>query len=86
MENAYLFATILTLDYMVRGGRIGKPKWLLAKTLNLKPILTFNNKTGKATIVGKAIGEKSAMNKTLAIVRKHVEPYKRVKFDGRSSH
>ncbi|MBN1551562.1 DegV family EDD domain-containing protein [bacterium] len=80
VENVYLFATIPTVDYMVRGGRIGKPKWLLAKTLNLKPILTFDKKNGGASLVGKAIGEKAGMHKTLNIIRKHAEPYKKVKF------
>ena len=80
VKNVYLFASISTVEYMVRGGRIGRPKGLLAKLLKLKPILSFNNQTGKATLVGKAFGEKAAISKTMDLIQKQTQGYQRVKF------
>lgn len=78
-NNVYLFASISTIDYMVKGGRISKPKWFLAKLLNLKPIISFD-KTGKAKVVGKAVGYKAAMKKTLKLVTKRAKSFPKAKF------
>ncbi len=78
-ENVYLFAAISTLDYMVKGGRISRPKWLLTKIFNIKPIVSFD-KTGKANVVAKGFGEHGLMKKTLQLVQKTSQEYRQVKF------
>ncbi len=40
-ERTHLLFTLDTLEYLHRGGRIGKAKWLLGTALNIKPLLHF---------------------------------------------
>jgi DegV family protein with EDD domain len=42
-SRATIFAMIDTLEYLYRGGRIGKAQGLLGVALRIKPILTINN-------------------------------------------
>ena len=77
-ENIYLFVSISTIEYMIRGGRISKQKGLLAKALNVKPVITFD-KSGKAKEIAKAVGEKAVMKKTLKLVLKKAEEYRKIK-------
>lgn len=43
VEDSLLLFTVTTLDYLQRGGRIGKAKALLGKILGIKPILSTND-------------------------------------------
>jgi len=42
-SKATIFAMVDTLEYLYRGGRIGKAQGLLGVALRIKPILTINN-------------------------------------------
>ena len=42
-REAGLLFTVDTLDYLVRGGRVGKAAGLAGKLLNVKPILTIRD-------------------------------------------
>lgn len=64
-----LWVDIATLKYMVRGGRVSPMKGLLAKLLNLKPIVSLD-KEGKASVSGKSFGRKANMKKILALAAK----------------
>lgn len=79
IENIKIFIMLPTLKYLVKGGRVSKPKGLIAKILGLNPIVTFD-KDGRVVLAAKAFGESSAMKKTLKIAQKHIRRYKRVKF------
>jgi DegV family protein with EDD domain len=61
-----LWVDIATLKYMVRGGRISPMKGLLARLLNLKPIVTLDEE-GRAFPFGKSFGRKANMKKILRL-------------------
>jgi hypothetical protein len=62
-----LFVDVRTLKYMVRGGRVSRAKGLVARLLNIKPIITLDAE-GKAADAGKSFSRKSNMKKILGLV------------------
>jgi DegV family protein with EDD domain len=62
-----LLVDIATLKYLVRGGRISPMKGLLARLLNLKPIITVDEK-GKGVPFGKSFGRRANMKKILRMI------------------
>jgi DegV family protein with EDD domain len=57
-----VFVDVATLKYMVRGGRVSPLKGLVAKVLNLKPIISLD-KEGKAMAAGKSFSRDGNMEK-----------------------
>lgn len=55
--------TVATLDFLQKGGRIGKAQALLGGLLNIKPILTVRD--GKVEPAGKARGSKKALREII---------------------
>jgi DegV family protein with EDD domain len=51
VENSQLVFFVPTLEYLYRGGRIGKAKAFFGKLLNIKPILTTDNE-GEVNTLG----------------------------------
>jgi DegV family protein with EDD domain len=64
-----VWVDIATLKYLVRGGRVSPMKGLLARLLNLKPIITLD-KEGKAVSFGKSFSRKGNMKRILRILEK----------------
>ena len=58
---------IATLKYLVRGGRISPMKGLIARLLNLKPIITIDE-NGKGLPFGKSFGRRGNMKKILRMI------------------
>jgi DegV family protein with EDD domain len=52
-ENTELIYTLETLEYLARGGRIGRVQALLGSVLKLKPVIHVDRKDGKYSTVGK---------------------------------
>ncbi|MEF2279514.1 DegV family protein [Deinococcus sp. YIM 134068] len=63
-EETELYFTIETLEYLRRGGRIGRVQATLGGLLNLKPVITVDRQTAAYTNVGRARSYKGA---TLAL-------------------
>ncbi len=61
-----------TLKYMVRGGRISPVKGLIAKFINLKPIVSLDE-NGESVIPGKSLSSKRTHKMILEMVRKEME-------------
>ncbi len=57
-----------TLEYLYRGGRIGRATAALGDIANLKPIITVS-KDGHVTVIGKCIGR----NKAILFLLKHLK-------------
>lgn len=68
INNVRIFVSVKTLKYMVRGGRVSPVKGLIAKILNINPIVSIDD-SGKAVVFDKAFSQKSNMQK----VMKHIE-------------
>lgn len=65
-ENARLFFIIDTLEYLERGGRIGKATYLLGSLLKAKPTLTLQN--GEVTGYARFSSRESAISNLVNLV------------------
>lgn len=66
-----LFA-VNTLDYLARGGRIGKAQAFLGNLLGIKPILGVVN--GEVTAVDKVRGGRAAQPRLVELLKERVDP------------
>jgi DegV family protein with EDD domain len=53
-QNTEVIYTLETLEYLARGGRIGRVQALLGSVLKLKPVIHVDHEDGKYSTVGKA--------------------------------
>ena len=52
-DNTEVIYTLETLEYLARGGRIGRVQALMGSVLRIKPIIRVDHKDGKYSTVGK---------------------------------
>jgi DegV family protein with EDD domain len=64
-----IFVSVRDIKYLVRGGRLSAGKGLIARLLNVNPIVSVDD-TGKAIVFGKAFNQKANMEKVLAHISK----------------
>ena len=69
IEKVYLRASVPTLKYIVKSGRVSPFKGFIAKTLDLKPVIAINDK-GSTYLFGKSFSEKGCMKKAVNSIRK----------------
>ncbi|HBE41030.1 MAG TPA: fatty acid-binding protein DegV [Bacteroidales bacterium] len=69
INNARILVSVTTLKYMVRGGRVSAAKGLIARILNINPIVSLDN-TGKSIVFDKAFSQKANMRKVMDHIRK----------------
>lgn len=65
-----------SLDYLVKGGRIGKASSLVGAMLNLKPSITVN-KQGEFVPVMKSRGNKGAVKDTIKWIKENMGKHRR---------
>ena len=70
MHRVYLFASLDTLHYLVKGGRVPQAAALFNSILNIKPV--FSVKGGEAHTVALPRSSKSAMKHILRLMAKNV--------------
>ena len=68
IKKTTILTDINTLDYMVKGGRVSPLKGVLAKVLNLKPIVSVDE-SGKGIAFGKSFSRKSNMKKIINLAK-----------------
>jgi DegV family protein with EDD domain len=68
-KDLRLFVSVRTMKYLVRGGRVSAIKGLIARMLNINPIVTIDE-SGKATVFDKAFNQKTNMEKVMGHIRK----------------
>jgi DegV family protein with EDD domain len=73
-QRVGLAATLETLEYLARGGRIGKAASMLGNLIKIKPILSI--KDGEVTPVSRARGENHALQAIVAYVVRQVDNYR----------
>lgn len=59
-----IFVSVRDIKYLVRGGRLSAGKGLIARLLNVNPIVSVDD-TGKAIVFGKAFNQKANMEKVM---------------------
>jgi DegV family protein with EDD domain len=69
IQKTKILVDVQTLEYMVRGGRVSPLKGLMAKALNLKPIISLDLE-GKAIGYGKSFSRNQNLKKIVGIVKK----------------
>lgn len=67
-QNTGIYFLVDTLDYLQKGGRIGKAAAMIGSILNIKPILSLEP-NGTVTAVDKARGSKKAMAKIVELLK-----------------
>jgi DegV family protein with EDD domain len=66
------YFTLNTLDYLIKGGRIGKVSGMIGQMLNIKPIITVDE-NGVYYSVCKARGRKQSISKLTNILKEELE-------------
>lgn len=77
MKNTYPYFSVDTLEYLKRGGRIGKITALAGTALGIKPIISFDPVTGELSSTHKVRGRHAAMKKLVQVAVSHIDPNKR---------
>ncbi len=70
-STSRIMFTVGTLEYLQRGGRIGKVSSLAGTMLNLKPLITL--KDGELIPYGTIRGRNKALAKTIAMVKEYFD-------------
>ncbi len=73
-----LYISVETVEYLVRGGRVGKTKGFLARLLGLQPVLTYAS-DGKVKVAAKARGVEKSRRKVLDMVKREGRGKKNVR-------
>ena len=68
VNHTHILVSVKTLKYMVRGGRVSPLKGVVARLLNLNPIVSMDT-NGNSMLIGKTYGQQANMRK----VMRHVE-------------
>tara|TARA_Y100000996_G_C22556625_1_gene655728 strand:+ start:2774 stop:4579 length:1806 start_codon:yes stop_codon:yes gene_type:complete len=79
IQNTKIYLGIKNIDYAIKGGRVPKLKGLIAKSLNLKPILTTDEE-GKLKSAGALFGSKNFHNRLAATILKKLDQNANYKF------
>ncbi|MDD9270193.1 DegV family protein [Paenibacillus sp. GCM10023248] len=66
-ENFYIYFLVDTLEFLQKGGRIGKASALFGSLLNIKPILSIDGE-GEVAAVDKVRGQKKAIARILELL------------------
>jgi DegV family protein with EDD domain len=69
IRNTRIFVSVKTLKYMVRGGRVSAAKGLIARILNINPVVSLDE-TGKAVLFDKTLSQRATMEKVMGHIRK----------------
>jgi DegV family protein with EDD domain len=79
IKSIKIFIVLPTVKYLVKGGRLSKPKGILGRALRLKPIVSIDRE-GNIYLAAKAFGEKNAFKKAFNMAVKEVSKFRRAKF------
>ena len=68
-NNIRIFISVKTMKYLVRGGRVSFVRGLIARILNICPIVSIDE-SGKAIVFDKAFNQRSNMEKVMEYITK----------------
>ena len=64
-----IFVSVKSIKYLVRGGRVSAVRGLIARLLNINPIVSIDE-TGKAVVFDKSFNQRANMEKVMGYVKK----------------
>lgn len=76
IKNTFPFFSVDTLEYLAKGGRIGKVTAMAGTMLNIKPLITFAP-DGQLQSIAKVRGGRQVQDKIVALCREHLGNHKR---------
>lgn len=76
IQNTYALFSVDTLEYLYKGGRIGKVAAMAGTMLNIKPIITFAD-DGQLQSIAKVRGRRQVQDKILDLLRQKFQPGRR---------
>jgi DegV family protein with EDD domain len=69
INHARLFISVKTIKYLVKGGRVSAVRGLIARILNINPIVSIDE-SGKAFVFDKTFNQKANMEKVMGYITK----------------
>jgi DegV family protein with EDD domain len=57
-----IFVSVRNLKYLIRGGRVSRPKGIIASALGLNPVISVDE-NGKSILFGKTFSQEASLNK-----------------------
>jgi len=64
-----IFVSVRNLKYMIKGGRVSKPKGIIASALGINPVISMDE-NGKSLLFGKTFSQESSLNKIYKHIKK----------------
>ncbi len=64
-----IFVSVRDLQYMIKGGRVSKPKGIIASTLGLNPVISMDE-NGKSLLFGKTFSQQASLKKIFKHIKK----------------
>ncbi len=68
ISDTSIFVSVRTMKYLVKGGRVSAFKGLIARILNINPIVSLDD-TGKAIVFGKALSQRINNERIISHIR-----------------
>lgn len=75
IQNTYAFFSIDTLEFLQKGGRIGKATAFVGTALKIKPILSFDKDKGEIDVPTKVRGSKKVSDKLIELIDNLIEQH-----------
>ena len=73
LANTFPFFSVDTLEYLSKGGRIGKVAAFAGTLLSIKPVISFAS-DGQLQSVAKVRGRRQVQDKILELMEQHIRP------------
>jgi DegV family protein with EDD domain len=74
-NNLKIFVSVRSIKYLVRGGRVSAVRGLIARILNINPIVSIDE-SGKAIVFDKSFNQRANMDKVMGYITKISEEKK----------
>jgi hypothetical protein len=69
ISDTKIFVSVRDIKYLIRGGRLSATKGLIARILNINPIVSIDE-SGKAIVFDKSFNQRANMEKVMGHIRK----------------
>jgi uncharacterized protein len=68
-KNIRILISVRTMKYLIRGGRVSAVRGIIARILNINPIVSIDD-SGKAIVFDKTFNQKASMDKVMGYIKK----------------
>jgi DegV family protein with EDD domain len=68
VKDTTIYVSVIDVKYLIRGGRLSFTKGLIARVLNINPVISLDE-NGKAIVFDKAFNQKAVMEKIISHIK-----------------